>query len=1130
MVLGGLVARGRELAALDRAFVLARRGQSDVVVLRGDPGTGKSSLVQAAMGRARDFRNVALRGTLYLEGSVPEGSWPQPIVDLLREFSPLDPTIDPLPLDPAADPSPLDPTAEPDSPVVRAMVGALTSLAGHSLAPLLLSVDDCHLLPGWFTAALARAVGALKGTPIVLVLSASSLVGTKMASDEELGVTSYRLKSLTVKQAKLLLDLRSDRMPVPRVLLELVQRTSGNPEALLDVCNSLNAEELAGHAPIPDPLPLGSRLVGKFARRFNDLPEQTRHALSVASAGRIPFDTLKRTLSELGISEDTLKPAQRAGLLEASRDRIEFRHLVERSAIYWLSSEEDRSKAHIAVAKVLLEQNRVELASYHATRCETGENNALARLHFEAARIAIERGSPEEAARHHEAASEFAESNEATAHHLVLAAAMLMSIGRLDRALTYLDRATELDPSDHLRGQAAYLEARARWSNDVDPELADEMIAAADLCEGDATDWAAMMLIDASACLLMIGSSAAAVSVAERALDLARAVGAHLEALAATALAVAANRAGQVEAGTPDLVAATDHLIDLTDRFSASPQVAWLIAICLLEQGHPTTALRWAEWLERCADSVGDRALAVVPPAARATAAIYAGQFDVAVASAQSAVDRARDCGHQTLTAQTLGLLTSACAARGLFARGFAAGSHQFAISDDTVRVPRIQTLVSLSALELQRGRMSSAFSWLDAAREEFTDDDGAPAVPEDHSVGLHWASAFAELVVLSRRGDDLSRLVKTMEMAPRSGEMSVGLLWMQSQSLADPEEAAVCFEQARSMLSAIPYSEARLRLTWGVRLAGWDRPEEARRQLEQAQATFASVHADGWAGVAARELRSLPDVRRSSTQGKDGLSARASAGPGEAELDSGQDVVPEVTSLGHPRWEITLLGSFNVRHEGRPVALPISLAVQALKIVTLRKRISVDELVEMLWPDAHPGVGNRRLRNVLWRNRVSCGDLLYRDGNFICLAKEAVVDADRFRAAAEGAIESGGTDLVREALALYPGELLPGDHYVDWPTARREALAGLYMSLLDLLLDQAIADGQNHEALGFLERLIEADPYEERHYVRAAELHAASGNVSRALSTLSRADRTLTDLGIGPSRMVEQVRQKLAS
>ncbi len=215
-------------------------------------------------------------------------------------------------------------------------------------------------------------------------------------------------------------------------------------------------------------------------------------------------------------------------------------------------------------------------------------------------------------------------------------------------------------------------------------------------------------------------------------------------------------------------------------------------------------------------------------------------------------------------------------------------------------------------------------------------------------------------------------------------------------------------------------------------------------------------------------------------------------------------------------------------------MSLPNSLAVQALKIVTLRKRISVDELVELLWPDAHPGVGNRRLRNVLWRSRVSCGDLLYRDGNFICLSKEAAVDADLFRVAADRAIEAAATehasDLVREALARYPGELLPGDHYVDWATARRESLAGLHMSLLDLLLDQAIAEGQTHEALGFLDRLIEADPYEERHYVRAAELHAAAGNVSRALSTLSRADRTLTDLGVGPSPMVEEVRQKLAS
>ncbi|HEY2562110.1 MAG TPA: bacterial transcriptional activator domain-containing protein, partial [Acidimicrobiales bacterium] len=120
--------------------------------------------------------------------------------------------------------------------------------------------------------------------------------------------------------------------------------------------------------------------------------------------------------------------------------------------------------------------------------------------------------------------------------------------------------------------------------------------------------------------------------------------------------------------------------------------------------------------------------------------------------------------------------------------------------------------------------------------------------------------------------------------------------------------------------------------------------------------------------------------------------------------------------------------------------------------------------------------------------------------------------------------------DLLREAVSLYQGELLPGDRYVDWPTARRDTLAGLHLSLLDLLVDQAIEKGQTHEALGLLDRLIDADPYEERHYVLAAEIHAASGNTSRALSTLSRVDRTFTDLGIGPSALVDQARRKIAS
>ena len=96
--------------------------------------------------------------------------------------------------------------------------------------------------------------------------------------------------------------------------------------------------------------------------------------------------------------------------------------------------------------------------------------------------------------------------------------------------------------------------------------------------------------------------------------------------------------------------------------------------------------------------------------------------------------------------------------------------------------------------------------------------------------------------------------------------------------------------------------------------------------------------------------------------------------------------------------WDIRLLGEFTVSRRNGEVAIPQSLAAQALKIVTLHKKIHVDELVEMLWPEAAQGVGSRRLRNVLWRIRGACGDLLQREGNLICLAKDARTDIDALR------------------------------------------------------------------------------------------------------------------------------------
>ena len=204
--------------------------------------------------------------------------------------------------------------------------------------------------------------------------------------------------------------------------------------------------------------------------------------------------------------------------------------------------------------------------------------------------------------------------------------------------------------------------------------------------------------------------------------------------------------------------------------------------------------------------------------------------------------------------------------------------------------------------------------------------------------------------------------------------------------------------------------------------------------------------------------------------------------------------------------------------------AVPLGHAAQALKVVALFGRISVDELAELLWPGAEPGVGTRRLRNILWRIKSSSGDLLRRYDNFICLEDGVVTDVSVFEEAAGRAFkERQGCEerhmLAREAIRLYGGELLPSDRYADWATGPREALAQLRLQLLDLMLAQALDSGNTQEALSLLEDLIDADPYEERYYVQLATLHLDAGNRSRVRNAIGRCERMLADLGVEPSK-----------
>jgi DNA-binding SARP family transcriptional activator len=335
----------------------------------------------------------------------------------------------------------------------------------------------------------------------------------------------------------------------------------------------------------------------------------------------------------------------------------------------------------------------------------------------------------------------------------------------------------------------------------------------------------------------------------------------------------------------------------------------------------------------------------------------------------------------------------------------------------------------------------------------------------------------------------------------------------------ADVELSLNHLHAAAAERSASPMLHGQAELCIGLRLAREGRTDEVEPYMESAIATFNRIGATGLALIAARELGS----------------ACGATGPVELlpSMPSPTDSSAGPSALSTKTWVISLLGGFTVESEGEKISLPQSVAAQAIKYLAVRKTVTVDELVEVLWTDIDPAVGGRRLRNILWRIKSVCGELVSRDGNLIRLSELAQSDVAEFETLATQALSSDcsqdeAVHYAEEAIAHYRGQLLPGDLYVDWTSSHRESLTLLYVRVLDILLARSLDDGHVSNALGVLQRMIEAEPFEESYYLQAAELYSQSGRPNRARSTLERASRMLSELGISSCPALTQARQRL--
>jgi DNA-binding CsgD family transcriptional regulator len=443
--------RERELSILNGMVDRLAAGTGGALILRGDPGIGKSALLAAVAATARDSGIEILTAVgVQSEARLPFAGLHQLLRPRLRLAEGL----------PARQRAALlagfggsEDVAAELYLIALATLELISDAAASS--PVLLIVEDAQWLDQPSCTALAFVARRLAAEPAVL------LIATRDGPDSPFdgsGLPDLRLAGLDEQAAGALLDTYpTDLGPVVRE--RLLQDAAGNPLALVELPAALLSEHLGDSALVPSLLPLTARLERAFAMQEMELPVATRSLLLVAAAD--DDDALGELLSAASVVQsvpvtvDAVTPAVVAGLVKVTGGRLRFRHPLVRSAIYQAANLAQCHAAHAALAEVLAGQP--DRRVWHRAAATFGPDEDLAAGLDEAAARAERRGAVSVAIRAHERAAELSDGPARRGVRLLRAAEMAFELGRQKLGLRLLRAAEPLALAAQERTRLSWL-------------------------------------------------------------------------------------------------------------------------------------------------------------------------------------------------------------------------------------------------------------------------------------------------------------------------------------------------------------------------------------------------------------------------------------------------------------------------------------------------------------------------------------------------------------------------------------------------------------------------------------------------------------------------------------------------
>ncbi len=837
-----IIGRDAGLARL-RALVDPVPPASQVLVVTGEAGMGKTVLLADAAGRARSA------GIRVLPVTGRESESRLAFAGLHQLLWPVLPAAAGLPdrqaqallgaLGLATDPGAPDPLL-----TGMAVLTLLSDLSGDS--PVLVVADDAHWLDRSSLEALAFAGSRLDAERVVLLVGAR---GQAPPPGFDRGFPELHLEPLSAIDASRLLDAQP-RPPRGRERLQVFAQAAGNPMALIELAKVIADDPAASRRWAAEPLPLTDRLTAVLTSRFAALPEPAQAALLLAAVADGP-DLYVAASHGAGPDARALAPAEQLGLVKVDRTGLQFSHPLVRSAIYHSAPFAQRAAAHRQLAEALHDQP--DRRAWHLAAAALNKDEQVASLLEATAAQARHRGGAAAAALAMERAAELSPDRADQARRLVAAASAAVPTGQGDWVQDLATRALAVTADPGLRLAARYHAGWAlAWSGRRTAALS-ALISVAEEAARDLPDLAWDALGSAATVAYQSGMPASRQAV-NRALGLlerqdppppGRAPGIDVNVLRLW-IRVSADPIGSRNRLLPSLRKIASSPIEEPSLWRVA-SAAWLLdesglAITLLQDamqrlrapgvrgtsGGSLTVLGWAyidtgRW---------DEALEV---AAEAADLAEANQMELVAASAD------------VITATVLALRSDSAAARRHAARALAA------VDPAECGLVAARARRALGVAAFADGSYLQAFTQLRGLFSE----DGTPL--HNYASYLGVADLAAAAVRADRRMEGCDVIEHALSRLDGRASARLEQLIARTRGiLADPDGSGARFGKALCDPAGDqwPFERAQLRLDYAEWLRRRRRINDAKPVLTQALGTFRRLGARSWAQRTEAELR----------------------------------------------------------------------------------------------------------------------------------------------------------------------------------------------------------------------------------------------------------------------------------